>query len=412
MNQWTLQPELVIPPIKEAKCVSEEREDDGNFQVTRVLIPKRKLKDAELTEVVEFVETDNEAFASFTPRVQSDKGLPFYYPKVEAFRYRFINGHVPEIRFEIRELPGGSVFDEKMKYAVSQLMKKLFKWGISTALGYQKRVHHDIIVPKDMYLSTYERLKMKYAKRWVDSWPEKTDPRKFVYEDIAIATWLVCVWELEREATSRTKYQTFVDIGCGNGLLVHLLNEEGYSGYGIDQSSRKVWSLFGENTKLVSETLLPNEFKVQSEWIIGNHADELVPWIPIIAARSSYDTKFVIIPCCLFELSGKKFVKKVENQGRFHCYLEYLKELVDICGYEVEVESLRIPSTKNVAIIGRKRNFALDDELANEKTRERINGLIEASEQFVPRISDREKEVLRRSKLEKRKRVLSPEPVG
>ncbi|ORX96128.1 DUF1613-domain-containing protein [Basidiobolus meristosporus CBS 931.73] len=262
-----------------------------------------------------------------------------------------------------------------------------------------------------MYLSAYERLKAKYAKKWVDAWPEKTDPRKFVYEDIAIAAWLVCVWELERKATSRTSHQTFVDIGCGNGLLVHLLNEEGYTGHGIDQSSRKVWSMFGEKTKLVSQTLIPNEVQVQADWIIGNHADELVPWIPIIAARSNFDTKFVIIPCCLFELSGKKFVKKVESQGRFQCYLEYLKGLVEACGYQVEVEHLRIPSTKNVAIIGRSRIFAASDQASNEKTLEMIRQLVSSSEDFVPRISDREKEVLRRSKLEKRKRPPSPEPV-
>lgn len=28
--------------------------------------------------------------------------------------------------------------------------------------------------------------------------------------------------------------QTFVDLGCGNGFLVHILTSEGYKGYGID----------------------------------------------------------------------------------------------------------------------------------------------------------------------------------
>lgn len=28
--------------------------------------------------------------------------------------------------------------------------------------------------------------------------------------------------------------QTFVDLGCGNGLLVDILTQEGYSGFGID----------------------------------------------------------------------------------------------------------------------------------------------------------------------------------
>jgi hypothetical protein len=29
------------------------------------------------------------------------------------------------------------------------------------------------------------------------NWTEKTDPRKFVYEDIAIASYLLCLWKEE-----------------------------------------------------------------------------------------------------------------------------------------------------------------------------------------------------------------------
>jgi len=43
--------------------------------------------------------------------------------------------------------------------------------------------------------------------------------------------------------------------------------------------------------------------------------------------------------------------------GRYHCYLERVRQVMKDCGYVVEEETLRIPSTKNVALIGRKRTF-------------------------------------------------------
>jgi hypothetical protein len=53
--------------------------------------------------------------------------------------------------------------------------------------GYEKRSYHDQLIDKDVYLAEYARLKHKYADYWVKHWPEKTDPRKFVFEDLAIA---------------------------------------------------------------------------------------------------------------------------------------------------------------------------------------------------------------------------------
>ena len=36
----------------------------------------------------------------------------------------------------------------------------------------------------------------------------------------------------------------FIDIGCGNGLLVYLLVKEGHIGKGIDIRRRNIWSRF------------------------------------------------------------------------------------------------------------------------------------------------------------------------
>ncbi|CAG8804659.1 8890_t:CDS:2, partial [Dentiscutata erythropus] len=166
------------------------------------------------------------------------------------------------------------------KYAYQLLFKKLFKWCQNTEKGYQKRVHHDLLIPKEIYLETYQKVKLKYADELVKNWSEKTDPVKFVFEDIAIASWLISLWELERKENGQNKLQSFVDLGCGNGLLTYLLSSEGYEGIGIDMKKRKIWNKFEEKGAILKvETLQPNMITYpKTDWIIGNHADELVPW--------------------------------------------------------------------------------------------------------------------------------------
>lgn len=40
---------------------------------------------------------------------------------------------------------------------------------------------------------------------------------------------LQVLWEQERESEGLKKKQSFIDLGCGNGLLVYLLTMEGVS---------------------------------------------------------------------------------------------------------------------------------------------------------------------------------------
>lgn len=85
---------------------------------------------------------------------------------------------------------------------------------------------------------------------YLQMWPETTDPLKFVYEDIAIATYLILLWRQERRKKGLTSYQTFVDLGCGNGLLVYILSGEGHHGLGIDIKKRNIWDMFSKQIKL------------------------------------------------------------------------------------------------------------------------------------------------------------------
>ncbi len=65
-------------------------------------------------------------------------------------------------------------------------------------------VHRNTPVPIHEYYEKYHDMKERY-KYWVDLWPESTDPKKFVYEEMSIAAFLICMFKKEREVTGSTK---------------------------------------------------------------------------------------------------------------------------------------------------------------------------------------------------------------
>ena len=166
----------------------------------------------------------------------------------------------------------------------------------------------------------------------------------------------------------------FVDLGCGNGLLTHILVSEGYAGHGFDLRARTSWSHYPPATQshlverpldpTASQTLLPAEC-----FLVGNHADELTPWIPLLATRaraSGYlsipccawglDARFDRardVPCCDVDVEALNLGGAGEGAGSSYAlYRVWLASLSMQCGWEVEVEVLRIPSTRNWAIVG------------------------------------------------------------
>ncbi|KAJ2801756.1 tRNA(Ser) Um(44) 2'-O-methyltransferase, partial [Coemansia furcata] len=417
VGKWTRSAETIIPPVDHTQILdpsSTEAQhpsgiDDGwdcsntgetvveISRVRRVLVPKRKGKDPLLTEDVVVNRIDHGIYARFIPVVASANDIPFYYPQVREYAFGYIESEDKDhaastLVILARELsPGSAVATKKQQMIWQDLIKRLFKWTVTERFGYQKRVALDVMVDYETYTAKYQELKAKYAAFWVENWPEQTDPRKFVYEDIAIASWMVCLWQQDSENLR----PTFVDLGCGNGLLVDLLTAEGYVGYGVDQCSRKVWSHYGQAVDLRAQTLEPYEYIADVDWIIGNHADELVPWIPVIAARSK--AKFVLIPCCPHDFSGRRMtLPTVAGQSKYHVYSTYICDLAKNCGFEVEKEYLRIPSTKNLAIVGRRR--------VAEVSQSDIDAMIQAGKQdFVARVPDSVKNEMRLAKAQARK---------
>lgn len=227
------------------------------------------------------------------------------------------------------------------------------------------------LVPVEKYSSTYQALKEKY-RGMVKVWPEVTDPEKFVYEDVAIATYLLILWEEERAERGVVAKQSFVDLGCGNGLLAHILSGEGHPGRGIDVRRRKIWELYGPQTRLEEAAITPSDETLfpGTDWLIGNHSDELTPWIPVIAARSSYDCRFFVLPCCFFDFAGK-YCRRQSQKTQYREYLDFVREVGVACGFHVQEDCLRIPSTKRVCLIGRSRTYpaAAEAELDEQRAR-------------------------------------------
>jgi tRNASer (uridine44-2'-O)-methyltransferase len=184
---------------------------------------------------------------------------------------------------------------------------------------------------------------------------------------------------------------------CGNGLLTHILTSEGYYGTGIDLRARTSWSHYPPSTQarlqvhaLDPLSLHPNDpqsheaaisplpsFLAPGVFIIANHADELTPWTPLLATLTNA-SGYLSIPCCAWSFDAK-FERGVASNGpvpsiiqpgenaneslaigggnvgatsAYALYRVWLANLSLWCGWENEYENLRIPSTRNWAIVG------------------------------------------------------------
>ena len=320
---------------------------------------------------------------SYVPHPEYVSQLPFYHPKVRGM------AHVHEwdsiackgtisIHFALFEESDRD--DTKLQRVAFHLLSLLHKNGHSDAAGFVKRVQHDVVVPQARFQDRYTQLKVKYARNLVQNWSETTDPEKHVFEDLGIAAFLIELWNdmYDRDAS----FPGFVDIGCGNGLLVHILVEEGYTGWGFDARLRKSWASWSK-ADLQEKTMLPtwaideasftrqggsegkyhNGIFPRGTFVISNHADELTPWTPILAAAS--DCPFIMIPCCSHDLGGKKYrapppKDKSKGKSTYASLVDWVSRISEDCGWVAETEMLRIPSTRNTAIIGRRKKSSTD----------------------------------------------------
>uniref|UniRef100_A0A1B6DAG1 tRNA (uracil-O(2)-)-methyltransferase n=1 Tax=Clastoptera arizonana TaxID=38151 RepID=A0A1B6DAG1_9HEMI len=275
------------------------------------------------------------------------KGLESFKPISPEFTYSItFNDNKLELLIE-KEVP---INHPSCKWLILNLFPKFTKWIEKSDLD-ATIVPSLNLIPIEKYFNLYQKLKNDYGKKIVEEWPETTDPLKFVYEDIAIAAYLLLLWD--------NKPQKFVDLGCGNGLLVHILNSEGHIGIGYDLKARKIWKIYPTTTKLEVKCITPSEDTVfpSADWLLGNHSDELTLWIPVFASRSSYQCKFFVLPCCPYDFDGKKYQRTNVSLSQYNDYLDYVEMICNKCGFKTTKDKLRIPSTRRTCFIGTDRKY-------------------------------------------------------
>lgn len=195
---------------------------------------------------------------------------------------------------------------------------------------------------------------------------------------------------------------------CGNGLLTHILVSEGYRGYGIDLRARTSWDHYPEHTRaaLHVHALDPTQYvRTATEsrpylqsgaFLIGNHADELTPWLPLIATVE-HASGYLSIPCCAWSFDERfarastttfwdlgsvadddAFIDRLNlggeggHQSQYSMYRIWLARLSQWTGWRVECDTLRIPSTRNWAIIGTSIYLREPRQSWNQIGRERL----------------------------------------
>lgn len=340
--------------------------------------------------------------------------FPFYIPNVKSVNIHYTKDLIKCLYHPISKEQVDYDFKDSKNRLIrtsKKLLETACKHSIGNKNGYKKQTEHDKIITKEKFQDRYVLLKQKYGKYLYDNWCEVTDPNKHVFEEISIAAFLIELWILKYQSIiyEKDKFQ-FKDLGCGNGSLVYILNSEGIEGEGYDFRERKSWindKLYPEEIKqnLKKQCLIPNlsmvnkssyviknfnsdpissnsmiQYKKQDiqkskavctmDWsssdritfMIGNHSDELTCWIPLLGYP------FMVLPCCSYDFNAKKvrYTNKRENNylnkhtnsnnGKSNSkYASLVNQVIKISNQigwkNIQSQSIRIPSTRNIAIV-------------------------------------------------------------
>lgn len=435
----------------------------------RQLVPRNRQLDRDLPQTCHFYTSQDGDLSRnlilYIPHVENSEDMPWYHPRVRAvaFSHDWVAASRTGVVAVHYSLFPDVPLDSRLERTALQLLTKIHKHSKGQQAGYQKRVHHDQVVPQKTFQETYARLKSTYAKSLIEGWAEVTDPAKHVFEDLGIASFLIELWKVMYDCGTATinngnaaqpaengrkpPFPGFVDIGCGNGLLVNILTKEGFPGWGFDARHRKSWETFApevqsrlaegilvpqvlnpqipiekdekmatileqmEGVDLLKEKDFHNGLFKKGTFIVSNHADELTPWTPLLAYLN--DSPFIAIPCCSHNLAGarrrapiskaakekaaaqrrqessaneidkqdqlrenqaaeigslKKPAGTKNVQSAYASLCDYVSGLADDVGFVVETEILRIPSTRNTCILGRKTKAPdIDAESSKEE---------------------------------------------
>jgi tRNASer (uridine44-2'-O)-methyltransferase len=367
---------------------TEESDEDGAWRtpeifagftlsrtVVRKLIPRNPQLDEPLIQSCHLYEAGaSRNLVVYRPHADSPDATPWYHPPVKALAYLYETNtledqRAPNASISVHVLPfeassHGNTIPNRLHRTILSLLHTLTRLSknMSNPPGTTPNVAvapKDNIIPQHVVQNTYARLKRTYSADLMSRWVEKTEPSKHVFEDLSIAAFLIELWrqmygvapacERSTSVASQT-FLGFVDIACGNGVLVYVLRKEGYDGWGFDARRRRTWDVLPGDVQehLLERVLLPqpylrvivppieqgntstgqqptersltevdyhNGIFKAGTFIISNHADELTPWTPILAAIShpTDPLPWLAIPCCSHALSGARYRYPVSN---------------------------------------------------------------------------------------------------
>ncbi|WFC93688.1 tRNA(Ser) (uridine(44)-2'-O)-methyltransferase [Malassezia brasiliensis] len=413
MHEWIRHPERNSSSIRRCEVWAEEAHEGAEglqYRCIRRLLPRRTQIDRGMLQECAIYTHATHAVVVYTTLRSSDQAseaadpfflakrssadapqrpdeVPYYHPAVRGVAFHFlVHPHeVPQVcvdfaPFSLADQHDALTENGRLGRTALSLLRLLHQHSYGHATDYTKRVVHDVLVPRDEYQDLYIALRTQYASALLESWREVTDPKKHVFEDLGIAAYLMLLWrdmfpapapsdDARRGRRWGQPPGGFVDVGCGNGLLVHILHLEGYAGYGIDARARKSWDLYAEQGTRLTVSLLDAPAILRGDaclptgsFLIGNHADELTPWIPVLAS-TRMPTVPHRTPCDAAQLLSATlwFAQRLTKSPDEHAhskhlaYYAYISRLHMQAGWCMESEALRIPSTKNWALIGRWR---------------------------------------------------------
>lgn len=383
------QVEVTTCPVKRVivrRIIPRNPQNDFSVNQTCIVHSDRDLWDKDGKETSEGAKVA----ISYISHHDHPTSCPYYLPCVKAVLLYFDGSAISVYYEKYTDYELSAEQEERGSRIALHLLHTVFRHSSGQKAGYKKRVHHDMIIDRIKFQDRYIYLKQKHAHSLVSKWVESTDPRKHVFEDLAIAAFLIELWG---QMYKNKDDIYFYDLGCGNGLLVNILIKEGYVGEGVDARARKSWLTYEPEVtqklleKIVVPTVLLDQMVGQAQYLpphaaekrlaeanslatdprvfqtaglpenaflIGNHSDELTCWIPLM------DRPFMVIPCCSHALSGEKkrfppTSSDPEEKSTYRSLVGHVEQLSSKIGWQVEKEYLRIPSTRNAAVIGRTR---------------------------------------------------------
>ncbi|KIV90984.1 hypothetical protein PV10_05579 [Exophiala mesophila] len=440
-------PENYTPP---APAGPEFQNATLRRRVLRRLIPRKPQVDSLLEQwcyIYDLIQPDDQPaghIVVYSPQVKSEAEIPWYHPPIKAMAYLLqIQGTATtlSIHFQTFDLASSVDLPTRTHRTFISLIQTFLrlsrtpagpvaKTNTATLQSMTPSALKDTILPQHTVQDTYSRLKQTYASDLISRWAESTDPSKHVFEDLSIAAFVIELW---KQIYPPGKFPGFVDIACGNAVLCYILIQEGYHGRGFDARRRKTWQVLDMEEYLDEMICVPQPFvanlsgstsnNVTDEtssmesllgkvpihnglfppdtFIISNHADELTPWTPLLAALScpSSPLPFLAIPCCSHALSGAKhryspksvnpstletpatsvndgepqsisgdlkslrMAKMKERDGTddksmYACLTRKVAAVAEEVGFEVELTLLRIPSTRNIGVVGNRKVVA------------------------------------------------------